>query len=101
MDGYGFDSGSFQGVRETWLDLQAGLRDDSAAVEQLLAVVAPGHEPASGFVASTQQSSGEALRTAITQMQAFVDGYVNGLGQSAKEYDGLETSGSRTFGGGR
>ena len=102
MSGYSFDPGSFQGVRQTWHDLRAGLEQDRTAAEKLVAVVAPGHEPASGFVARTQNDSGQALLSSIEQMQAFVDSYLSGLEQSEQEYQALETSGRHTFqGGGR
>ena len=97
MDGYTFDSGAFQGVRQAWDNLRAGLEQDRAAAETLVGVEAPGHEPASGFVARDQNDSGKALLDSITQMQAFVDSYLSGLDQSEQEYRSREDSGSQTF----
>jgi hypothetical protein len=97
MDGYTFNSGSFQGVRRAWTDLLAGLEQDRAEAEKLVAVMAPGHEPASGFVAATQNSSGQALLSSITQMQAFAESYLSALDQTEQEYQAQETSGSQTF----
>jgi hypothetical protein len=97
MNGYIFDSGPFQGVRQAWNDLRAGLEEDRVAAEKLVGVKAPGHEPASGFVAATQNTSGQALLDSITQMQAFVESYLRGLDRSEREYRALEDNGSDTF----
>lgn len=97
MDGYTFSSGSFQGVRQAWQNLLAGLEQDRVAAEKLVAVVAPGHEPASGFVASTQNSSGQALLDSIKQMQAFAESYLSNLDQTEQEYQAREDSGRQTF----
>ncbi|GAB3430713.1 PE domain-containing protein [Actinophytocola sediminis] len=101
MDGYTFSSGAFHEVRQTWEDLRAGLEQDRTEAEKLVGVQAPGHEPASGFVAKDQNDSGQALLTSITQMQAFVDSYLAGLNESEKEYLAQEDTGSRTFESGR
>jgi hypothetical protein len=98
MNGYTFDSDSFQGVRQTWNDLLASLEEDRIAAEKILVTVqAPGHEPASGFVAKTQNNSGQALLNSITQMQAFAESYLSSLDQAEREYQAQETSGSQTF----
>lgn len=97
MDGYTFDPGSFHGVRQAWHDLLTGLEQDRAAAEKLAAVMAPGHEPASGFVAETQNNSGQALLSSITRMQAFAESYLSNLDQSEQQYQAQETSGSQTF----
>ncbi|NRN70029.1 PE domain-containing protein [Kibdelosporangium sp. 4NS15] len=65
--------------------------------ERLAAVMAPGHEPASGFVAETQNNSGQALLNSITQMMAFAQSYLGGLDQTEQAYGAQETSGSQTF----
>lgn len=92
MDGYTFDSGAFQGLRQAWADLRAGLERDRAEAEKMVGVVAPGHEPASGFVARDQNDSGQALVDSISQMQTFVDSYIAGLDQSARQYGTQEDS---------
>jgi len=97
MDGYTFDQGGFGGVRQAWEELRAGLDGDRAQAEKLVGVRAPGHEPASGFVAKDQDTSGQALLTAIAQMQAFVDSYLSGLDRTEQQYLAQEASGSRTF----
>lgn len=97
MDGYTVDSDGFHGIRQTWESLRAGLEQDRVEAERLVGVVAPGHEPASGFVARDQNDSGEALLASITQMQAFVDSYLNRLDDSEREYLAQEASGSQTF----
>lgn len=97
MDGYTFDEGSFQGVRQAWNELLAGLKQDRAAAQRLTAVRAPGHEPASGFVAETQNNSGQALLASIEQMQAFAESYLSSLAQAEQAYKAQETSGSQTF----
>jgi hypothetical protein len=101
MDGYTFDSDGFHGVKQDWEGLANALRAGRADAEKLVATVAPGHEPASGFVAADQNDSGEALRVAIDQMLAFVDSYSGGLAQSEHEYQALEAAGRQTFDGGR
>lgn len=100
MDGYTIDSGAFHGVRQSWESLRAGLDQDQAEAARLVGVVAPGHEPASGFVARDQNGSGEALLASITQMQAFVDSYLSGLDRSEHEYLAQEEHGSRILQGG-
>ena len=90
MDGYTFDSGAFDGVKQEWQALQAGLAQDRAAAEMLVGVLAPGHEPASGFVAKDQNGSGQALVDSIIQMQAFVDSYITGLEQAQQQYQAQE-----------
>jgi hypothetical protein len=97
MNGYTFDSGSFQGVRQAWNDLRADLEQDRAAAEELVAVLAPGHEPASGFVAETQNNSGQALLNSITRMHAFAESYLSSLEQAEQEYRAQEASGDQTF----
>jgi PE family protein len=97
MDGYTFDSGAFDGVKQEWQALQAGLAQDRAAAEMLVGVLAPGHEPASGFVARDQNGSGQALVDSITQMQAFVDSYIAGLDQSRQQYQVQEDSTADTM----
>ncbi|OLF12779.1 hypothetical protein BLA60_05780 [Actinophytocola xinjiangensis] len=97
MDGYRIGQDGLGGVAGVWAELRAGLASDAAAAARLVAVVAPGHEPASGFVASDQNNSGTALQAAITQMQAFVDSYLDGLGQTESQYEAEEASGSRTY----
>lgn len=97
MDGYAFDSGSFRAVRQTWTDLLAGLEQDRVAAAGLAAVTAPGHEPASGFVAETQNNSGQALLNSIIQMTAFTRSYLNSLDQAEQEYQAQETNGRQTF----
>ncbi|OLF11264.1 PE domain-containing protein [Actinophytocola xanthii] len=97
MDGYTFDPESFQEVRRSWTDLLAGLENDLKAAERLMAVQAPGHEPASGFVAATQNDSGKALLGSITEMRAFALGYLRSLDHSQREYQARETSGVDTF----
>jgi hypothetical protein len=97
MNGYIFDSSPFQGVRQAWNDLRAGLEEDRVEAEKLMGVEAPGHEPASGFVATTQNTSGQALLDSITQMQAFVDSYLRGLDQNERAYRALEDNGSQNF----
>jgi hypothetical protein len=97
MDGYAFDSDAFQGVRQVWEDLRAGLEKDRGEVEKLVGVLAPGHEPASGFVARDQNDSGQALLASITRMQVFVDGYLGGLDQSEKRYLAQEAVTSQAF----
>ena len=100
MDGYAFNEGSFDGVRQAWDALRAGLEQDLAMAEKLAAVKAPGHEPASGFVARDQNSSGAALRNSINQMRAFVDSYLSNLGQTKVQYHAQETSVSETMNSG-
>lgn len=100
MDGYTFDSGAFQNVRQHWERLRAGLEDDLAAAQGLVGVAAPGHEPASGFVARDQNGSGEALLVSITQMRAFVDSYLISLDLAEQEYQAQEAGGVRTYRGG-
>jgi hypothetical protein len=97
MNGYNFDSGSFQDVRKSWDDILASLEADLAAAQDLIVVKAPGHEPASGFVAATQKASGEALVNAINQMRAFATSYKNNLAQTQQEYQAQETSSSGNF----
>jgi hypothetical protein len=97
MDGYNFGSDPFQGVKQSWNALLTDLGNDLAAAQRLVAVLAPGHEPASGFVAETQNTSGKALLDSITQMQAFVDGYVNNLAQNEKGYGALESNASQNL----
>lgn len=97
MDGYTFESGSIEQVRQVWDDLRAGLDQDLAAARELVAVKAPGHEPASGFVAKTQNSSGEALLNSIAKMKAFVESYLTSLGDTDQEYRTQETAVSETF----
>lgn len=97
MDGYTFDSGAFQGVRQAWDNLRAGLEQDRAEAEKLVGVLAPGHEPASGFVARDQNDSGTALLDSIIRMQAFVDSYVRGLDQSEQQYRTQEDSTEQTM----
>jgi hypothetical protein len=91
MDGYSFDPASIQRVRQAWSDLRDGLEQDRKAAEEILAAVkAPGHEPASGFVAENQNSSGQALRTSILKMQAFVNSYLVNLDLAEREYEAQE-----------
>lgn len=97
MDGYAFDPGSFREVRQAWNDILAGLEQDRVAARSLTMVLAPGHEPASGFVARTQNDSGNALVNAITSMQAFAKSYLQQLEQSGQEYQAQETTASQTF----
>ena len=97
MNGYTFDSGSFQGVRQAWNGLLADLDGDQVAAEKLVAVIAPGHEPASGFVAQTQNNSGQALLNSITQMKAFAESYLSSLEQAEQEYRAQEDNGRQTF----
>jgi hypothetical protein len=95
MNGYTFDSGSIQGVRQTWTNLLADLEQDRVAAEKLVAVMAPGHEPASGFVAETQNNSGQALLNSITRMKAFAESYLSSLDQAGQGYQAQETSASQ------
>lgn len=97
MDGYTFDAGAFQGLRQAWDDLRAGLEQDRAEAEKLLGVDAPGHEPASGFVARDQNDSGQALVDSIIQMQTFVDSYIAGLDESERQYMAQEDSTAATM----
>jgi len=97
MDGYAFDPGSFQAARQAWTDLLAGLEQDCVVAERLTAVMAPGHEPASGFVAETQNNSGQALVTSISQMMAFARSYLTSLDQAEQAYRAQEANGSQTF----
>jgi hypothetical protein len=97
MNGYTFDSGSFQGVRQEWNGLLADLDDDLAMAKKLVAVMAPGHEPASGFVAKTQNNSGQALLNSITSMKAFAESYLSSLAQAEQEYRAQETSVGQTM----
>lgn len=97
MNGYAFDSGSIQGVRQTWKRLLTDLEEDRVAAEKLVAVMAPGHEPASGFVAETQNNSGQALLNSITRMHAFAESYLSSLEQAEQGYRAQEISGSQTF----
>lgn len=97
MDGYAFDSDSFQVVRRAWEDLLVDLENDLAEAATLTTVAAPGHEPASGFVASTQNSAGQALLGSIDQMREFVRGYGRELDGSEREYQARETEIGRIF----
>lgn len=92
MDGYTFDSGGFDGVRQAWADLRDDLADDLATARRLVGVEAPGHEPASGFVARDQNDSGQVLLDAIARMQGFVASYLAGLDQSGHQYQEQESS---------
>jgi hypothetical protein len=97
MDGYTFDSDSFQVVRRAWGDLLTDLENDLAEAMKLSTVAAPGHEPASGFVASTQNSAGQALLSSINQMREFMRGYGRNLDGSELEYQARETSIGQAF----
>ncbi|HEX6353315.1 PE domain-containing protein [Actinophytocola sp.] len=101
MDGYAFNPDSFQEVRQAWVNLRDGLDKDLADAQKLAVVKAPGHEPASGFVARDQNSSGEALRNSIIQMQAFVASYLSNLTQAEEEYQAQEANVSATMNSGR
>lgn len=92
MDGYTFDSGAFDRVKQEWANLRIDLDQDCAEARKMVGVVAPGHEPASGFVAEDQNMSGQALVDSIMQMQAFVDSYIAGLEQSRSQYGAQEAS---------
>lgn len=97
MDGYTFDSGAFERLKQQWADLRAALEQDRVEAQKMVGVVAPGHEPASGFVAKDQNGSGQALVDSIIQMQAFVDSYVAGLDQSRQQYRAQEDSTEATM----
>jgi hypothetical protein len=97
MDQFAFDSGSFREVQRTWADLLAGLAEDRVVAEKLAAVMAPGHEPASGFVAATQNSSGQVLLNSITQMQDFAQIFLRNLEQAEQEYQAQENNVGQTF----
>lgn len=101
MDGYSFDPAGIHRVRQAWNDIVTGLEADSAEARTLAAVTAPGHEPASGRVATTQNSSGEELAKSITAMLAFARSYADSLGQAGHGYRAREdaTGSALTSGG--
>jgi PE family protein len=97
MDGYVFDWKSFAAVRQAWTTLAQNLANDREQAQKLTSVLAPGHEPASGFVATDQNTAGTSLVNSITSMQAFVDSYIAGLQQSRQEYLAQEDRASTTL----
>lgn len=99
MDGYEFDCAGVEAAHSEWKQLLEDLQKDAELARVLVELAAPGYEPASENMVSMGSRSGEEFLRHNTNMQKYVQAYVDNLAQARDKYLLHEAKTQRNFGG--
>lgn len=94
---YVFDQDGFAAILASWQQLEADLKTDAAQAQRLVAMKAPGQDPASLGMTFKVQLSGDSFIRHNTSMQEFVRGFIENLENARNQYLGQEQSTEDTF----
>jgi hypothetical protein len=86
MDGYEFDRAGVEAAHREWKQLLEDLRKDAELASVLVDLTAPGNEPASDNMVAMGSRSGNEFIRHNTNMQEYVQAYVDNLAKARDDY---------------